>query len=613
MLESLSKVNLTKGIYSSYINLCCDFYLCQSCKHQYFRRKKSREFHAKFKIYFELLNDNIEDFQSIIDLQILINQAIKFPYLYDNDDKVLIDFLNEFNLNNDFILKDLNLSYKRLWNSIPTAELNLKYLKLCRYRFNYISLDKLIEFFLHSIISDKEFDVVRILEPMLFLDQQLNCALISSQLDIYLNFIICLTYLEDIDGVSKKLKILYEYCDANLSLKGNKFQNDTLKWKYFFDSGIKTLVLKDREKFENLILSKNTNWRFIDNVQLENAYRLNLVDEKKYLKYKAIFDQRNNNILLNRNIFHDSVDKTGFLDLLIDKEIILSNYYYNEIEYPRNSDLNVLNNRYLINYKFIFDGPLFDIDDITEYLQIRILRLFQEFNLFNEKSDSIINELIMYKGISPKYIIEEINFTVSEINSYLELKMKGILEKVIVLKTKLKETHQGICVKIGDQIERFYFRLDFKDALNIDYKIIDYAADYGSNASYDEYVDANITFRIFRLMYEFNWLPEVEESKKIKINDLKNINNCHKVISLLEKPCTIFLKQYNDELPTEILIPFYHNVFCILIKAFIKSNQMDKAQKWSVKYVNLMEDNPTIARNSTHIRFLNKLKQDFFR
>lgn len=613
MNESINSINLTQGIYKSYIELCRDVCLWESYKHQYFWHKKDRQFSVKFKYFFNLINHNIDDFQKIIKTQDLVSQVKSFPYRFINgdfDNKEVLEYLTFFNLGDSFILKDLNLSYKILWNSSPSEELNFKYLRLFFYRFNYLHLEDLILFFQQSIMNEKEFDAIQILEPILFLNNQVNPFLINFGLGVYVNSLVCFSYLRDEKKMQRVLSLLYEFDDSMRSLQSSQSYHigDIIANKI----GITNLNPENRKVFENYISDNlDLNRGFTNLVEIENAFRLGFMEKDKYLKIKKKIDDKEREFTKNNNILLDNISQRAVLNLSIDENIVLSNRYLNEIEYPNANTFDEISEYHLINYKFIFYGADLKLDNIVEYLRIRLIRLFKEFTLFNDLSEAIIKELSNYMLIAPTYIKNDINFYISEINSYLKLKDQDKLNNVVLLMNKIRDVHSPIIVKIGRQIESFPNKFSFEDALAMDYAFIVHGVQYGSNASLNDYIEENDKFKIFHIMYDFNNQVDVRKASDIKFNDLKDLGNCHKVISLLENPCEKFFNQYLKVLPSTSSLGFYHDVFIKLIKAMIRIKNFDKAKYWANKYIRLLDENPTICRNNSVNQFAQKLKKDF--
>jgi hypothetical protein len=509
----------------------------------------------------------------------------KYEFLKENN----LSTLKRFNLKSEPNYAKLKFIYNQ---KIPddgiTDNLNDDFLKVFVVTYGKISLYNLIELFIDIIIDLKEFDSIKYIEKLIFIDEVNPKSFFYKKNGflVYHKALICYRYLDNTLDRNLILEKMYQCMDDNYDTNNNPIRHpdSTEEFSYYSYDGqdIGVVQKKDRVSKE-FDLNKNIpKWTFSNIIQVENAYRLNLISKERYNKKIIYFSEKEIDS-------YSIISKFNFLKL---SEDINFNPQSNPKEYfhkPNTNVFNELNEDQKSEYITAFsnDG---DLHKITKYGRFRIERLVKAYLNNTNLKEKVIKELELIKQLT--YFKEEIDIEIKNINIHYQLKGSKSLEKIEkameIISNSYHSKNQGICVRFNNKYYRFYYNFKYSDATILPTEIIDSIL-IGGNITEEEYHTWEYEYRNTDVSYKASSLNNSISRGEYTGLAANKKNDAPILISLLEKEYNDFIPFFKENLKTTQYSHFIDPLISRLMSAYIILDEYEKAISLADEFIEIKD------------------------
>lgn len=483
----------------------------------------------------------------------------------------------------------LRNQYKDAFNTKITdpekEQLNEDFLIVFSKFYGDITLSSSIELYVDILMSEKEFDGILNIESLVFdSENKPNKYLLQQSINLFHSIVKCYCYINHITKGQALLEKLYSYMDNHFNTSYNHIENEMgIPKELAIPEGV--ILKSDRNHYNKHLENLTTNWTFSNTAQVKNAFRLNLINEDKYRTALKRHEQNELQIHNTKLILEDYLNTNQFLELENEKQLEALSDPTEKRVYPEVYFFDELKHEQLAEYKTAFSKHA-TLHSIGKYAKIRLNQLELAFQNNQHSADEIIKEIKMIGAI---YKNESINHLIENIQALAFLKQDtnaDLLAKINELRTKLKITHQPICVLNNNQYYRFYVNFEYKDAIKLPHDVIEMATNGGNISEADWWAWHNqsnnqeITFAALRL-----------EDKRYK-KDNKSLvstrkNDAPLLVEFLETDCAEFMAFFNDHIKPNQSFRFIGAPISKLITAYITIKNYEKALYWADQFLTI--------------------------
>ncbi len=494
------------------------------------------------------------------------------------------------------ICKDPNLNYlknkyiENIGNDKHDEFVNDDFLSIYCIYFGEISLYSLIELYIDIILDFKEFDGIYLIEDLIFTDKinPIPFFYNGGGFSIFHKAIECYQFLNQLSKSSLILENLFVCMDKAFDTNNNKLVDkySTIEYGFYTYDGQEKGVIqkKDRDLIRNKINKLEIpNWQFSNKLQVENAFRFNLISEEKYNKKIKLFNSKEID-------YQKIISNFPFLNLEIDASIYQQQNRDEYIHNPTTNDFNDLTELQKSEYVTAY-SKFGNRHKIIKYGKYRIERLLDSFRENKALKENVINELLFIKDLTHfKY---EINIVIENINSYKTLKTPELLNKIQKAKATIKNVgkaeNKTIYVKFSDKYYQFYLDIEEKDAVLLPEEVLDLIIS-GGNCDEKEFLDWDMEYNNFDVIGKANNIDE-----KIHRGEFKNLvatkkSDAKKLSELLQREYDNFIPYFKKNVKKNQYSRFIDPLISRLMSCYITLNEFQKAIDIAYEFEKIKEE-----------------------
>ena len=515
------------------------------------------------------------------------NDFFRDQYLFLSDNYK--ECIKRLNINNFPNFQELKTIYtNQIKNEEINPSINDDFTKVFIAYFGKISLYNLIDLFIDIIIDFKEFDSIKYVENLIFIDKINPNPFIYKKngFIVYHKALTCFCFLNKISISKIILNKMYDCMDQNFDTNNNPIIHpySTEEYSYYSFDGqlIGVIQKKDREAKQNELNDTIPNWVFSNIRQVENAYRLNLISEEKYNRRIKNFKQKQINsssIILNFNFL--SLPE----DININPQLNPNEYFHKpntHVFYDLNEDQK---SEYIT--AFSKNG---NAHKITKYGRFRIERLVRSYHNDPNLKKRVINELELIKQLT--HLKSDVDIEIKNINNHSNIQDPNSLEKIQkAIKIVSNSSHtkrEGICVFFNNKYNRFFPSLNYADATNLPLEVIDIILS-GGNITEEEYWKWQSEYHNSEVSREASGI-----NSKISYGEYTGLMANKKtdapiLINLLEKEYNNFIPYFKENLKANQHSHFIDPLISRLMSAYIVMNEYEKAISLADKFIEIKD------------------------
>lgn len=522
-------------------------------------------------------------------------ETMSFDSFKDRDYELLIitrpNSVKNLSLERSISYPYLRNQYKEQFNTKTTdsekEQLNEDFLIVFSKFYGDITLSSSIELYVDILMDEKEFDAILNIESFVFESEyHPNKYILQQSINLFLSIVKCYYYINHITKGQAMMEKLYNYMDNHFNTSYNHIENEMgIPKEMAIPEGV--ILKSERNHYNKHLENLPKNWTFSNTTQVKNAFRLNLINEDKYKTALKRHEQNELQLHNTELILEEYLNNNQFLELEHEKHLEALSDPTEKRVCPEVYSFDELKHEQLAEYKTAFSAYA-TLHSIGKYAKIRLSQLELTFQNNQHSADDIIKEIKMIGAI---YKNESINHLIENIQALDFLKQDtnaDLLAKINELRTKLKITHQSICVIDNNQYYRFYGFFEYKEAIKLPTEVIEIAANGGNISEADWWAWHNqsnnqeITFAALRL-----------EDKRYK-KDNKSLvstrkNDAPLLVELLETDCTEFMAYFNDHIKPNQSFRFIGAPISKLITAYITIKNYEKALYWADQFLTIIK------------------------
>ncbi|AOW11012.1 integrase repeat-containing protein [Flavobacterium gilvum] len=603
---SIKNKSLFKDVTASqYLNLLYKKSIIASYRTKPLRRDLFANYSLDFKSFINHLNSN-QNYISIIkvieDLSNKNTPDFELFYLkngsYYSHNEIGLAFLRQksrsslenLKITSETSFKILVDKYNEaiLDNHVDIEQLNWDFLLIFKTFFGTIELSELIELYLDILLDEKEYDGCEIIETILF-DENLapNHYFLQKNPFIFEKIIKCWCFTDKKTLSKSVFDKMFQYIDENFEMMKDAFEfhNLTPEQQIVYSNKIKNNIKKeDRDSYFETLTNIPKTWSFVNLTQINNVFRLNLIDEN-YYKKRIVKLEDNKKITDN---YENEIESFNFLVLNADADIpkqIDDNEYFH---YHNVYDFYELNSSQKAEYKTAFNGKS-NLHKVKKYVSFRIVRINDAYYKDEITSDSAINELHFLSQFTSIYE----NNHVENIKAFESVKKSNLSEKINKCIYAISEYtrcfNNGICVYHNEYYYRFYISLEYSDAIKLPEEVLDIIIQ-GGNISNEEWnkwsqIGSNITYEANKLIERsYSELRSAKIEKELLLQLIKNTDN----------DCSVFMSMFHEKAASNTRCRFIGSVISKLISAYMKIKDFEKAIYWSDIFIDTISKYPFV-------------------
>jgi hypothetical protein len=503
-------------------------------------------------------------------------------------------------------IKELELentiSYSYLWDKYAykfyttksdeeRQKLNWYFMTVFSKFYVDIKLSSLIELYLDIIFYEKEFDGVFKIESIVFNNGVIpNGHLVKQSLNLYTSIVKCYHYIKDIPKGKTLLEKLYDYMDQNFDTSFKYAEEN--KEMYNRPNISNGVILKaDRDEYNQFLNNLSTNWTFSETKQVENAFRLNLITEQKYIN--ALNRHKEKEQLLKNEIrlFEESLKNYRFLSLKSEEYIWSLDIHDEKRIYPEVYFFDELKHEQLAEYKTAFSEHA-TAHSVRKFFNIRLCQLDIALQNSEYSADEIIKELNIIKIVNKNESIDHLIENIKALEILRKDINKQLLEKINIIREELKTDQKSICVLFDNQYYRFYQSLGYREALKLPATIIEIAAK-GGNIEESDWFKWHNESNNFEITFAASRLEDNRYQKDNKTLVSTRKEDAPLLVNLLERDCINFMTFFYENIKPNQTVKFIGAPISKLITAYITIKNYEKAIYWADEFLKVItEYNP---------------------
>lgn len=597
---------LQNEISSQFVYLLYQKSIIDSYKSKPLRRDLFSKYKLAFKSFIKYLSLSQDNLLIISNVEAVLNNDIpNFKMFYQKNggsysrDEIGFQFLRQ---KSNSSLKNLNIksapSFQNLIDNYNDAilsveksvkQLNWDFLLIFKTYFGNINLSEIIELYIDILIDEKEFDGIETIEHFIFnKNYEPKDYFLDRSLFIFDKVLKCFRFTEKKAFIKSILDRMYKYMDENFDTYNNTIlppdSSSEYEWTYLDGDDKGVIQKKDREDYFNSFTESRPKLSFSNLTQLNNAYRLNLINQVAYNR-NTIRLQKNKK--LNDDL-ESKIKDFEFLildsDIDIPEQINSDEYFHN----PNTYDFYELNSSQKSEYKTAF-ADKGNVHKIKKYVNFRIDRINNAFYKNQITSEHTIAELQFLKQFQSSYNKD----SVGDILAINALDENNLMDKINKCRNKIHETtasqNQGVCVKFNEEYYRFYITLEYIDAIKLPEEIIDIIIE-GGNISEEEWWKWNKENKNIEVSFKASRLND-----SIRYGEYKSLVSTKKtdapiLINLLEKEYKEFMIFFNENLSPKQYSHFIDPLISRLMSAYITINEYEKAICLSEEFIKIKNE-----------------------